>query len=72
MLGNTVRFRGRTAPDEKPSLIIFCNTFFNSEDALNNSSNITPWKLVSFKKIFMPVSWESMTDAINDTETDYG
>jgi hypothetical protein len=71
MLENTVRFRGRTTPDKIPSVIIFCKTFFNSGDELITLSNVTPWKLVSFKNIFMPVSWESMTDAINETETDY-
>jgi hypothetical protein len=54
MLGNTVRFRGRTTPDKKPSAIIFCKTFFNSGLELIAFSNVTPWKLVSLKNVFMP------------------
>jgi len=72
MLGNTVRFRGRTTPDKIPSVMIFCKTPFNSGDELNNLSSDTPWKLVSFRNIFMPVSWKLMTDAINITATDFG
>jgi hypothetical protein len=70
MLGNTVRFRGRTTPDEIPSIMISCKTSFNSVDELNNLSNDTPWKLVSCRNILMPVSWESMTDTINVAATD--
>jgi hypothetical protein len=72
MLGNTVRFRGRTTPDKIPSLMISCKIFFNSGDALNTLTNVTPWKLVSFTNIFMPVRWESMTDTINVVATDCG
>ena len=72
VLGNTLRFRGHTTPDKIPSVMISCKTFFNSVDVLNILSSVTPWKLVSFRNIFMPVSWESMTDAINVTEIDYG
>jgi galactose-1-phosphate uridylyltransferase len=72
MLGNTVRFRGRTTPDKIPSVMISHKIFFNSGNALNTLDNITPWKLVSFRNIFMPVSSESMTDAINVTATDCG
>jgi hypothetical protein len=46
--------------------------FFNSGDALNNLSNDTPWKLVSCRKILMPVSWKSMTDVINVAATECG
>jgi hypothetical protein len=52
--------------------MIFCKTPFNSGDELNNLSSDTPWKLVSFRNIFMPVSWKLMTDAINITATDFG
>jgi hypothetical protein len=72
MLGNTVRFRGRTTPDKIPSIMISCKFFFSSGDALNTLSNVTPWKLVSFRNILMPVSWEKMTDAINVAATDCG
>jgi len=72
MLGNTVRFRGRTTPDKIPSIMIFCKIFFCLGDALNSLSNITPWKLVSFRNIFMPVSWKSMTDTIIITATNCG
>jgi hypothetical protein len=72
MLENTVRFRGRTTPDNIASVMIFCKTFLNLGDALKRLSNDTPWKLVSFRNILMPVSWESMTDAINVTATDCG
>jgi len=67
MLGNTFRFRGCTTPDKIPSLMILCKTPFNLGDELNNLSSDTPWKLVSFRNILMPVRWESMTDAINVT-----
>jgi len=72
MLENTVRFRGPTTPDKIPSVMIFCKTPFNSGDELNNLSSDTPWKLVSFRNIFMPVSWKLMTDTINITATDFG
>jgi hypothetical protein len=72
MLGNTVLFRGRTTPDNIPSVMMSCKIFFNTGDALNSLSNDTPWKLVSFRNICMPVSWESMTDAVNVTATDCG
>ena len=70
-LGNTVRFRGRTTPDKIPSIMIICK-IFRLGDALNTLSNITPWKLVSFRNIFMPVSWESMTGTINVAATNCG
>jgi len=70
MLGNTVRFRGRTTPDKIPSVMIFCKTPFNSGAELNNLSSDTPWKLVPCRNILMPVSWESMTDTISVTATD--
>jgi len=44
--------------------MIFCKTPFNSGDELNNLSSDTPWKLVSFRNIFMPVSLESMTEQL--------
>ena len=64
MLGNTVRFRGRTTPVKIPSIMKFCKTPFNSGDELNNLSSDTPWKLVSFRNIFMPVIRESMTEEL--------
>ena len=72
MLGNTVRFRGRTTPDKIPSVMIFCKTPFNSGDELNNLSSDTPWKLVSCRNILMPVVLELMTDTISVTATDCG
>jgi len=72
MLGNTVRFRGRTTPDKIPSVMIFCKTPFNSGDELNNLSSDTLWKLVSCRNILMPVGLELMTDTISDTATDCG
>ena len=64
MLGNTVRFRGRTTPVKIPSIMKFCKTPFNSGDELNNLSSDTPWKLVSFRNIFMPVIRESATEQL--------
>jgi hypothetical protein len=72
MPGNTDRFRGHTTPDKIPSVMISCKIFFNSGDALNTLSNVTPWKLISCRNILMPVRWESMTDVINVAATDCG
>jgi hypothetical protein len=40
----------------------------NSGDAVNSSSNMTPWKLVSFRNTSMPTCWDSMTETNNTKE----
>jgi hypothetical protein len=64
--GNTVLGIGRTTPAEIPSIIISLRIFLFSGFPEITSSNITPWKLVSFRNTSKPACSDSMAET-NDT-----